>query len=61
MLVDEITRFKEEISSFGFSLEDLVEEAPKQQATRINAINLSEQISDDENFLLSCMKKRDFQ
>jgi len=51
LLVDEITRFKEEIRSFGFSLEDLVEEAPKQQATRINAIKLSEQISKNEEFI----------
>ena len=58
LLVDEITRFKEEISSFGFSLEDLVEEAPKQQATRINAINLSEQISDDEEFLTFMYEKK---
>ena len=46
-LVDEIYEFKSEISSFGLSLEDLVNEAPKQQATRINAINLSEKISKD--------------
>lgn len=48
-LIDEITLFKEKISSFGFSLEELVEEAPKQQATRINAINLSKQISGEQD------------
>jgi len=57
-LIDEITKFKEEISSFGFSLEDLVSEAPKQQATRINAINLSEQISKDEEFTSFMYEKK---
>lgn len=51
MLLEEITALKNEISSFGFTLEDLVNEAPKQQATRKNAINLSEEISKDEEFL----------
>lgn len=50
ILVEEITRLKTEISSFGFTLEDLVNEAPKQQATRKNAISLSEEISKDEEF-----------
>ncbi len=48
-LIDEIALFKKTISSFGFGLEDLVEEAPKQQATRINAINLSKQISKEKD------------
>jgi len=39
-------------------LEDLVEEAPKQQATRINAINLSEQISNDEEFVAFMYEKK---
>jgi RNA polymerase sigma factor len=50
ILVEEITRLKTEISFFGFTLEDLVDEAPKQQATRKNAISLSEEISKDEEF-----------
>lgn len=50
ILVEEINRLKTEINSFGFTLEDLVEEAPKQQATRKNAISLSEEISKDEEF-----------
>ena len=50
ILVEEISRLKTEISSFGFTLEDLVNEAPKQQATRKNAISLSEEISKDEEF-----------
>lgn len=59
MLLEEITTLKNEISSFGFTLEDLVNEAPKQQATRKNAINLSEEISKDEEFLsFMYLKKR---
>lgn len=59
ILVEEINKLKEEISSFGFSLEDLVNEAPKQQATRKNAISLSEKISEDEEFTsFMYLKKR---
>ena len=59
LLIDDINRLKMEISSFGFSLEDLVNEAPKQQATRMNAIHLSEQISKEEEFLsFMYLKKR---
>ena len=50
ILIEEISRLKTEISSFGFTLEDLASEAPKQQATRKNAISLSEEISKDEEF-----------
>jgi RNA polymerase sigma factor len=50
ILLEEINRLKEEISSFGFTLEDLADEAPKQQATRKNAISLSEEISQEQEF-----------
>jgi len=50
ILVEEITRLKTEINAFGFTLEDLANEAPKQQATRKNAISLSEEISKEEEF-----------
>jgi RNA polymerase sigma factor len=50
VLLEEINKLKNEISSFGFTLEDLVNEAPKQQATRKNAISLSEEISNDGEF-----------
>jgi len=50
IVIEEITRLKSEISSFGFTLEDLANEAPKQQATRKNAISLSEEISKEEEF-----------
>lgn len=48
VLLEQINKLKNEISSFGFSLEDLADEAPKQQATRNNAISLSEEISKEE-------------
>ncbi|MGN0144188.1 MAG: RNA polymerase sigma factor SigI [Clostridium sp.] len=59
LLVEQIEMLKSEINSFGFTLEDLVEEAPKQQATRENAINLSRQISKEEEFVsFMYLKKR---
>ena len=59
VLVEQINKLKEEIGSFGFTLEDLVNEAPKQQATRKNAIILSEKISEDEEFTsFMYLKKR---
>lgn len=59
ILVEEINMLKAEISSFGFTLEDLANEAPKQQATRKNAISLSEEISKDEEFTsFMYLKKR---
>jgi len=58
ILVEEINMLKTEISSFGFTLEDLVDEAPKQQATRKNAISLSEEISKDEEFTSFMYVKR---
>jgi len=50
VLLEQINKLKNEISSFGFSLDDLADEAPKQQATRNNAISLSEEISKEEEF-----------
>lgn len=59
ILVEQIEELKNEISSFGFTLEDLVNEAPKQQATRENAINLSRKISKEEEFVsFMYLKKR---
>ena len=58
LLVDQINRLKVEISSFGFTLEDLAEEAPKQQATRKNAISLSEEISKEEEFTSFMYEKK---
>ncbi|SFC90313.1 RNA polymerase sigma factor SigI [Clostridium uliginosum] len=50
LLVEDINKLKFEISSFGFTLEDLVNEAPKQKATRTNAIELAEAINEVEEF-----------
>ncbi|EHJ00149.1 RNA polymerase sigma factor, sigma-70 family [Clostridium sp. DL-VIII] len=59
ILIEEINKLKTEISSFGFTFEDLVNEAPKQQATRKNAIILSEEISKEEEFTsFMYLKKR---
>ena len=47
-LVDEMDELKREINIFGFSLEDLVDEAPKHVDTRANALDLSEKVSKDK-------------
>lgn len=51
LLTDEINELKKEIALFGFTMEDLLNEAPKQQATRINAIHIAEKLSRDDEFL----------
>lgn len=43
----EIVNLKEEINKFGFSFEDLVEEAPKHEDTRKRAIDISENVNND--------------
>lgn len=55
----EIGNLKREIEAFGFTFEDLVDEAPKHEDTRRNAIELSEKVS-KENSLTTFMyeKKR---
>lgn len=58
ILLEEINKLKNEISSFGFTLEDLANEAPKQQATRKNAISLSEEISKEEELTSFMYLKR---
>ncbi|HCW54065.1 MAG TPA: RNA polymerase subunit sigma [Clostridium sp.] len=58
ILVEQIGKLKSEIELFGFSLDDLVNEAPKQQATRENAINLSQKISEEEEFVSFMYLKR---
>ncbi|AGF57113.1 RNA polymerase sigma factor [Clostridium saccharoperbutylacetonicum] len=59
LLLEQINKLKTEIGSFGFTFEDLVNEAPKQQATRKNAIMLAEQISVEEEFTsFMYLKKR---
>ncbi|MCJ8342974.1 MAG: hypothetical protein MJH09_09040, partial [Cetobacterium sp.] len=48
-LINEIQLFKEELSLFKLSIEDLIEEAPKHSDTRKNAINLSNKASKDSD------------
>ncbi|OOM70475.1 RNA polymerase sigma factor SigI [Clostridium puniceum] len=60
VLLEQINKLKNEISSFGFSLEDLADEAPKQQATRNNAISLSEEISKEEELTSFMYVKKDY-
>lgn len=57
-LCEEIETLKHEIQLFGFSMEDLVNEAPKQQATRENAINLAKKVSNEEEFITFMYEKR---
>ena len=50
----EISKLKDEINKFGFSFEDLVEEAPKHDDTRKRAISISEKVNDEvilKNFM----------
>ena len=58
ILVEQIEKLKSEIELFGFSLDDLVNEAPKQQATRENAINLAQKITEEEEFVSFMYLKR---
>lgn len=48
-LINEIQQFKEELSLFKLTIEDLIEEAPKHSDTRKNAINLSNKASKDSD------------
>lgn len=59
LLIEEIESLKQEINSFGFTLDDLAEEEPKHSDTRKNAISISKKVSKDEpltNFMFE--KKR---
>lgn len=59
LLIEEIDLLKKEIDEFGFTLDELADEAPKHSDTRKNAINLSQKVSKDEpltNFMF--IKKR---
>lgn len=47
-LIEEIDLLKEELNLFGFTLEDLADEAPKHSDTRNNALKLSQKVSDDK-------------
>ena len=56
-LSNEIGKLKNEIEAFGFTFEDLVDEAPKHEDTRRNAIELSEKVS-KEKLLTSFMYEK---
>ena len=57
-LSSEIGRLQNEIKEFGFTFEDLVDEAPKHEDTRKNAIELSEKISKEEDLTTHMYEKR---
>lgn len=57
-LSSEIGKLQNEIEEFGFTFEDLVDEAPKHEDTRKNAIELSEKISKEEDLTTHMYEKR---
>lgn len=57
-LSKEIGKLKEEIEGFGFTFEDLVDEAPKHEDTRRNAIELSEKVSKEKSLTSFMYEKR---
>lgn len=57
-LSKEIGKLKEEIEAFGFTFEDLVDEAPKHEDTRRNAIELSEKVSKEKSLTSFMYEKR---
>lgn len=48
LLIEEIEKLKKEIDTFGFTLEELADEAPKHSDTRKRAIDLSQNVSKDK-------------
>lgn len=58
LLVKEIGLLKADISLFGFTFEELVDESPKHEDTRNNAINLSEDVSKEKEFTSFMYEKR---
>ena len=57
-LSNEIGKLKNEIEAFGFTFEDLVDEAPKHEDTRRNAIELSEKVSKEKPLTSFMYEKR---
>lgn len=57
-LSNEIGKLKGEIEAFGFTFEDLVDEAPKHEDTRKNAIELSEKVSKEKTLTDFMYEKR---
>ena len=56
-LSSEIGRLQNEIKEFGFTFEDLVDEAPKHEDTRKNAIELAEKISKEDDLTTHMYEK----
>lgn len=57
-LASEINKLREEIETFGFTFEDLVDEAPKHEDTRRNAISISEKVSKEKSLTTFMYEKR---
>ena len=57
-LSNEIGKLKNEIEAFGFTFEYLVDEAPKHEDTRRNAIELSEKVSKEKPLTSFMYEKR---
>ncbi|KUO60493.1 MAG: hypothetical protein APF84_06445 [Gracilibacter sp. BRH_c7a] len=57
-LREEIKQYESELSKFKITLEDLVEETPKHKDTRVNAMILSERISEDKPLVEKIYSKR---
>lgn len=57
-LINEIIKLKSEIEGFGFSFEQLVEEAPKHEDTRNNAIDISEKVSKEDTLTSFMFNKK---
>lgn len=58
ILKDEIGLFIKEINSFGFTLDELVEESPKHKDTRKNTIDISRKVSKDSLLTTFMFQKR---
>lgn len=58
ILRDEIKRYENELQLFSISFEDLVEETPKHEDTRQNAIHLAEEISSDQPLVDELYRKK---
>ena len=57
-LASEINKLREEIEIFGFTFEDLVDESPKHEDTRRNAISISEKVSKEKSLTTFMYEKR---
>ncbi|MGL5754097.1 MAG: sigma factor [Paraclostridium sp.] len=49
LLIKEVDILKTHVNTFGFKLEDLVDEGPKHKDTRVRAVDLSNRINEDKH------------